>query len=746
MKHLKTWLSPILICLLAGLVTAQPRRPRTSGAPPPVMAEVASDDDPLANFADKGLPPPAILGLRPSSGLAKAVAPRILKNDAASLSVLAAALQKAGFHIIDTNQKILYRPTSIPIGAAFYDFEVAGMLRATGVGAVTTVEKLGKLIVNNDSELSGANLSKLLLIDLRTARTSTDPQTQFIAGLIFELGKGTSDLLTATPSEARINLIQASLIERIFLGDLLDAYERFSEQNASLIRGRPMFNRDRGVQFVPALWNLAGPTPCEQIADVTKVVGIEGDIKKVAGKVFDKDSIPSFFTAPKEAIKKRFENVAKGIESANLISSYIKLIMANMNIKADITLQDPMPLVRTLSDREFGERRDITAKFSIDIKNSDTINCVGKAVKAATGLSVEVPEGGPMKNVPVKWEIVLEGSGYSKFGRYPVIAVALDEKKGDINKQVTNELGENKIKLVGKPQLTNLKGQPVVPMAKMARLTVSVATENMNASEDIPKVFSFGLDGSFGLKAFITLAPDIIAKMALKTYKVAMPVRDWQPCSEDWGGQVTYTKKSKTTIVVKASKNSNGNSTGDGVRIIEKDVEVNIVLNPRTPQDIIAKKDPHPADYVVRVRYSDIFNGTREGDPCCGPKEGTYTTKFRIGSETKFFGTFRNPFGLRVTGGDRDYSLSFDFSTDLLQAQVHEFTEILETNCPLEYGEEKSEDSEQPMIVEDNLPEGRYGERFVNTAGELLQGSQPPPGAPNKGDITWKWELARCKS
>ena len=742
MNHLRIIFSPLLVLSLVLLVNAQPRRPGTT-PPPPEKVEVVADDDPLANFGDKGLPEPAILGLRPSAGLARSIAPRILKNDADSLSVLIAALQKAGFHIIDTNQKTLFRPTSTPVGAAFYDFEVAGMLRATGLGAVTTVDKLGRVIANNDPDLTRADLPRLLLNDLRSARDSADPQTQFIGNLIFELGKGTSDLSTAGPAQARINLIQASLIERIFLGDLLEAYERFSEQSVSLFPAPRLFDRDRGVRFLPASWNFPGPAPCDDIADITKVAGIEGKVKKVAGKVFDKESIPSVWTAPKEAIKKRFENVAKGIERANLISSWAKLIMANMNIKADITVEDPIPLVRTKHNRNSGEERIVTAKFRIDFKHSDTINCVGRAVKTATGLEVEVPKDGPMKDVPVKWQPVLEGRGYSRYSGYPVMIDAVDPVRRDVSRQVTNDLGENKIKLTGKPQAKNLEQEPVVPRAKKADLTVSVATENMDASEDIPKVFWFGFEGDFGLKAFIELAPDILAKMALKTFKVSVPVRDWQPCSDDWGGYINYTMKMNKTIVVKANRASNGNSTGDGIRRIEKDVLVNIVLNPRTPEDIVAKKDPRPADFRVRGRFSDIFDGSREGDPCCGPEEGKYATKFRNGSETKFLGSFQKRFYLRFTGGDRDYSLSFDFATDPVNGHLHTFNEILETNCPLEYAEESSQDSEYPVSLSDSLPDGRYGTRFVNPAGDLLQGSKELP-RPDGSTVTWEWALARC--
>ena len=745
MKNLKFFAALLFVCSFTVSAIPQRRAVSSAAAPPDTKVIVDTDkDDPLARFAEKGqLPEPGILGLQPSATLASSAAAAILRFDDRSLSNLIGALQKAGFYILDSEQKIPFQPTGKPVGAAFYDFEVAGMLRATQFGAVVTVDKLGKMITNNDPDLLRANLSKLLLNDLRTARRSSDPQTQFIASLIFELGKRTADLSTVAPEQARINLIQASLIERLFLGDLLDAFDTYSEQNGSLIRRRNIFEPGREVRYSPAAWVFQPAAPCEDVADITKVVGIEGKIKKVAGKVFDKESIPSILTGPKEFIKERFKKVAKGIEGTNLVMSYVKVVLANMNIRADITVEDPMPLIRTKATNEYEEQRTVTAKFRIEFKHGDTINCVGKAAKAVTGLEIEVPKDGPLKNVPVKWQPVMEGSGYSKFGGYPVTIVADDKKRQDIYLQVTNDLGENKITLFGKPQDRDLRQEPVVPRAKKAALTVSVATENMDAAEDLPKIFWFGFEGDFGLKAFVEIIPEILAKMALKTYKVSVPVRDWQPCSEDWGGYINYTKRLSKTIVIKSSRTSNGNSTGDGIRRIEKQEDVNVVLNPRTPDDVLNNKDLRPADFRVRGHYSDITEASRDGDPCCGPAEGAWTTKFRDGSETSFFGTFRKRFFIRFIGGARDYSLSFDFDTDPIDAQRHEFFEILDTNCPLEYGEERNEETNGEIALAGTLPDGRYGERFLNPAGDLLQGTkqyQEQDGS----TVTWDWALARC--
>lgn len=745
MKFAKLSFLTILILISTATFSAQPTRRVSTGTPPPLKAGSEAEPNPVEDFPDKGLPEPANLGQKPSSALAVQTAQRILKYDENSLAVLTAALQKAGFHIVDKDLKILFKPTAPVNGMAFYDFEVAGMLKSTGFGAVTTIEKIGKTFANNSPELTALNLPTLLLSDLRASRNSKDQQTQFVVSLIFELGKGVSDLSTASPADAKINLIQASLIERIFLGEVLEAYEKFAtETSGSFWRKQSIFDKQTQFSFLNASFsnNIVGP--CEDVSDLSKLAGYEGKIKKVGGAIFGKDSIPSVYTKGKDFIKKNFENLAKGIEHANFVMSWVKLVVANMSIAADLTVEDPIPLIRTKSNRNTGEERIVTAKFRINFRHSETINCVGKAIKTASGLDLEVPKDGALSEVPVKWEAKLEGSGYSRYTGYPVLIDAVDPVRRDISRQKTDKQGVNKIKLTGKPQAKNLEAEPVVPKDKKADLTVAVATEDMEAKDDLQKIFWFGFEGDFGVKAFLEVLPDIMAKMALRNFKVTVPVRDWQPCSEDWGGYINYKRNLSTTIVVKSSRSSNGNSTGDGVRRITKDETVNIVLNPRTKEEVIAKAPNKPADFRVRGKYTDIFEGVREADPCCGPVEGNYSTKFREGEEIKFFGVFQRKMYVSFSGGDRDFSLGFSFDSDLVNGQRHEFKEILETNCQLEYAEEYSRDSEFPAAVSGLLNPGRYGQRYLNAAGDLLQGTKETQ-LPDGSTITWEWALARCK-
>jgi hypothetical protein len=719
--------------------SAQPRRPGAlTTAPPTGTVEVTSEPDPLNDFAKRGLPEPYVLGLQPSASLARSAVAKVLKYDEDSLPVLIAIIQKAGFHIIDKNQKILFRPMDGSNGMAFFDFEVVGMLRSATLGTVTTIDRLGNIFAAGDADLIKFDIPNKLLSDLRAARNSKDAQTQFFATVISELGKGASDLATASPAQARINLMQASLIERRYLSDLVATYEEAQATNFLRWDRRQMIDRNT-VRFVNASWRPIAFDPCETLKTIEKVQGYESKGKKVI-KMFG-GSVPSIANFPKTIFEEKFKKLASGFEKFNTVIAYVKLIMANLNIEADVQIADPIPYIRTKKMDWPGDgEKLITAKFRISFTASEEINCTAKALKITTGLELEVPDDGPLKEVPLKWEPILEGKGVSRHTGYPLQLMSTDPARGDLSKQKTDANGQNQIKIMGKPQSQPL-ADPLVPQMKNPALRMSVATEDMDAAKDIPKII-FG--ARWGVASLIEFAPDLLAKMALKNYRISVPVRDWQPCSEDWGGYIIYKKKLQLPIVVKSSRTSNGNSTGDGFRRIEKEEEVSVVLNPRTPEQIAAKAPTKPASYRVIGRHSDIFDGVRENDPCCGPTEGKYTTKFREGTITKFFGTFQKNFYVRINGGDRDYSLSFDFGTEPVKANIHQFYEISETSCLLEYGESKSDDSEGVISLSDSLPDGRYPSRYVNDAGDIYQGSKTLTGA-DGSTITWEWALARCR-
>ena len=702
--------------------------------------------DPLNDFATKGLGRTHTFGGMPNAALAETAAKLILANDEESLPALIGALQLAGFHIIDKDQKILFKPATAANGTAFFDYEVVGMLRASQLGAASSLERIGNALAGDNVDLKRLNIPKQFLSDLQAARKSGDEQNLFFANLVFELGGAFRLSTTQSP----ISLIQGSLIERRFLGDLIEAYEADSGQ-ALFEPSAPRLVDEFSVRRMGASFaSTIDDSPCGDTDQITKYVGYESKGHKVL-KIFDriikgvqtgeipdegKSPLPNILTGP----KKLFKPIASQIEKANIVLSYYKLIAANMNIEAKIDIPEPMPLVRT-KDFDSGAVKIMTATFQIKYANSGAINCAGKAMKAISGLEVEVPDDGPLEEVPVKWEPL------DRAENSPLYVDTFDGK--DAYNQRTDKMGQNKIKLTGKPQKRDLSKTPVVPVPKKDRWRVSVATEKMDAKKDLSKIFF----GGAGLKAgigsvivlIVELVPEMMGKMALKSYRVDVPVRDWEPCSEDWGGTITYTKDLFKTTVVRSSRTSNGNSTGDGVSTTNNHVEVNVTLNPRDPVQLAAKSPKNPANFQVEGYFIHKFEGKREADPCCGKNEGSFSTAFVSGQETDFSGTFLNPFGLDFSGGDMDFQLGFDFATGAIKSRHHNYVQVTDTNCPLEKNESSDENFDGTITLNDGLASGRHRERYLDPSGDFLSGSKTYQ-IPDGSTVTWEWDLSRCKT
>ncbi|MCZ2391712.1 MAG: hypothetical protein LC113_11625 [Acidobacteria bacterium] len=728
----------LMLILLSSAAIAQPQRrtgpPIVRGPAPSPKVKVTAEPDPLNDFAKKGLPRAYIFGGTPDAALAKQAAKMILANDENSLSALIGALQVAGFHIIDEKQKILFKPEH-PNGTAFFDYEVAGMLRSSYLGFASSLEKFGTVIKGDSAELKDLDIGAGMFADLKAARTGKSEQNRFLAELIFALdieGKG------ITSPRSSLNMLQMSLIERRYLGDLVSAYEEMSG-GFSVFRKKKDANI-AGVSFVKASFNgmpllfaeparVVDDSPCPTIDTAAEAQGYKKKGEKVLGMFGIKHP-------GKAEMDKYFEKLSKGVELANTITSYLKLIAANLFIEIDVDIPNT-PLVRTKSNQliDRGQERIVTATFKRYFPNSGQINCVAKVIKIATGADLEVPEEGVLKEVPVKWEPL------DRAEKAPLYIDAVD--RGDVSKQLTDTAGQNKIKATGKEQRQDLRKIAVTPVPKKDRWRVAIATERMDGQKDIPKILWGSLDLKNGgiIGYLIGVVPDVMAKMALKSFRVDIPVKDWEPCSGDWAGTVSYTRDLRKTEIVKSSRTPGMNSAGDGVKTIDIHEDVQITLNPRTPEEIAAKVPRKHADFDVFGNYTTEFEGRRENDPCCGKTEGSYTTKFVSGTDISFQKQFQNSFGLSFSGGDNDYQLGFSFSTAPIPSKVHDYERVDQTTCDLEKGHDTI--TESTAWVHANLADGRYPTMFL-TDGVQLTGSKTYQET-DGSTVTWEWDITRCK-
>lgn len=707
----------LVVLLFANCITIFAQVPNTPPPAPKVLE--LEGTNPLDNFPKKGLPQPYSLGRNRSEELAVWIATELSKYDDEALPILISTLQKSGFFIMNQNQKILYTPTATyDMEMTFYDFEVAGMLKTSALGKTTTIKKLGEVISQNNSQISADKLGKSILSDLRKARKSEDMRLKFVATLIFEFGKRLPtpvDLATATPETAKINLIQLALIERMLLGDLIDSY---SNVVAADLSKRELFQSNQ-VRFLNAGFLRSASSLCDSWDDLSIFQNKSNKGYELAQKnpifaetldecelLINKTKIAECKAKKDKSLQQQFlEMIGKGLRVAVISSATDSLEAASQSIRIDLVVQAPAPLVRTKSASGAGETRDLTAILTMEPLRPEKAAQIG-CMKTLTGSNpnFDLYEPDSLDGKQVGW-VIGKGGGLVKFSTQ--------------SDKLTGQTGESKISLVGKPQPEDLTNRKVYATAETAEVIVMVSGNN--------------------------------ASFAAKTVQV--PIRDWIPCSDDWGGTINY----------KLYKSTGPTKSGNGVMTTDFSVTADIKLIPRKPEEMNTK--PQSANIFVDYDYLQTFEGENDVSICCpdasNQKEKVVKRK-AIFQKKKY----KSPFFVIYTGGDRDYSLNFISALKSIKARQTESSETIKTTCSLDEDKDdlaplaprkpiipasfEEEDDLAPIWkyvpvqIDLDLPMGRYGQRFTGTAGEFLFGSKEF----NYKDgikVTWSWNLSRCK-
>ncbi len=753
----------LLIAFSANILLAQRNKPGVPVVYKPKVEKLEISD--AANdFGEKGLPQPEIIGSNPSDGLAKHLAKEISKYDENSLPLLMTTLQKAGFYIIDDTQKVLYKPSyGKGMGLAFYDFEVAGMYKLSRSGGVTSLTKMMDAVGQKIPKFNSTAASLAVLEGIRASTKSENPIVRFYAKLVVEIGKTFPtpvDLMTVAPDKAQINLIQASLIERRLIGDFIayatkgnvGSLPSFNESNKRLAKNQhsdsSFFNN---VKFTNATFfrsNQDENKPC----DLDNLENVETDIQSTIattanGKIVERilSEIPDT-NLPEQKIGIG-EKLGIGLGVLNAVLSWAKILVANSKVTATFDVQDPLPLVRT-KDQSPGEERKVKAKFEMKPNNIRQINCGRLAINAATGLEFSMPSSGPMTDKSTSWELMKIESG-----DFPVYLDSLD--RTSVDKQQTDGDGITTVKLTGQPQYYDYSDLKLVKVPKQVKVKVSIAQKNMkDKGQETADVASMGVGVGFlvipgtatppgWILLIIGGVPEMMNRMKLVGFGYIVPVQDWQPCSEDWGGIINVKREYSKTIVIKSSRQSNGNGTGDGVRTIFEQDELDVTLNPRTAEEVLQKVPKKPADGVGKGIHSDITTTIREGDPCCGKAEGKWSTQVREGKIEKYSGITKGIFNVTGFFRERDYSISFNSNGFTFPSSEREFKEV-DSDCELERDEAFDKIEESTLDFSPSLMSGRYGQHILDSDGEILFGEKEIfDGSGAK--YNWKWALARCK-
>lgn len=697
-------------------------------------------DDSANDFTEKGLPAPDDFGGAANDELAAELAKKLTNYEEDNLPLLITALQRAGFYIINENQKVLYQPTSgTGLGLAFYDFEVAGMYKLSRRGIVSSYEKIATRIARETPDFPPSKVAQLLMQDLQAAANSSNKPVRFWARLIIELGKNSSqpsDLLANGSPSAPLNIIQASLVERRLLGDMI----AFAEKNATL--KRPFAPRKNRVDFISAAYAPPFAAPCQ----TTNVEGLVMDGSSLGITTAHGKFLEALGETLSEKGQATLGKLSNGLFIVNLILGWAKLAAALTSIKGEMKIAEPMPLERTKNANE-GQTRLMTARLWSEVGNKAFLNCVRLAVNTATGLDFSMPNDGPLAQRDVAWEMTgassFAGQGSSKTGKFDrfVLLKAPDGADRDPSKQISDDNGESKMNLVGAPKIPTVINKPVVPVRKKAQVKVSVA---LKAKKDYEQNF---IDlGGAGIGLFfggplgvLGSLPEIGFRMKFDIKKLTVPVKDWELCTEDWAGTIDYSRVFKTAYSVNSASRK-------GTQTIDEKTEVTFVLNPRT-REMPANTPPIPADAYVTVDNNSLFEGTGEADVCCDNKEAKdkgarirekIEIKLDTGTKAKVPINLSDNFLLSIFPTFLDYSV-------FKGTKRRSFT-VSESACPVDEDQtaESSTEENVSMLLE-NLRGTKTNRRLSNTGEsvEELTGTETFDD-PRGGTITYEWSLARC--
>lgn len=291
------------------------------------VTEESKPDDTANDFAASGLPAPKDFGGAPNDALAAVLAKKITNYDEDNLPILITMLQRAGFFIINRDNKVLYQPTSgTGMGLGFYDFEVAGMYKLSRRGIVSSVEKFAVQMGKETPTLPPSRFAELMMQDLKIAANSSNKTVRFGARLIIEIGKNSPqpvDLSSANSPGVPINIIQASLWERRLIGDIVAFVQKDSAIFQPALPRKNPFNFTR-ASYVPTL-----TPPCA----TTEVEGLILDASSLGITTGHGQLLEQITAGSSTQMQGKLGKVSAGLGIVNIAISCAKLVAALMTLK-----------------------------------------------------------------------------------------------------------------------------------------------------------------------------------------------------------------------------------------------------------------------------------------------------------------------------------------------------------------------------------------------------------------------------
>jgi hypothetical protein len=533
----------VLSLFICGLVVGQ--RPATGQARSRVKLKSSPKSLLMAHaFTTGKLPEPMRLPRGNVDRQAETLATAVSKGDESSTAALYAAILAAGYGVRDRDGSVL-QTTERGQGMIFEASQLAATAKLYGDGYGVMLSHLASAFTRSVPAFKDLPLDTGILEGIRTAVKSNHPAVRFWGRFIVELGRNADvpfDLtLNVDPTKTRLDAIQVALILNRLAGDLavlqkteqarLNAPARFAHANLKAHSNMPSSQSSCGGSEVGDL--ILDPNALAS----TTLFGFLAN--RLGGGVA------------------KYGQVA-GI--ANIVLTVFKFIVSYAALQVEITM-DADELVRT-KDTQPGERRTLSATLKMDSGNWQKINCLRPFLNLA-GLDVDLPENGPLSDVKVEWTLVrggdsrgwiaqvvdLFGDGY-EYGDGLVFFDALPGADRSRDKQYTNDQGVSEIYVVGVPQKQDLSRRKLFDSYKAAGVRVDVQLKSMRI-KDTQQGISTIMDIVGNAFSFLTGDPvgggvgTVTETMYRSNWYASQPfyfpVKDWEPCTGQWQGTITYT-------------------------------------------------------------------------------------------------------------------------------------------------------------------------------------------------------------
>ena len=520
-----------------------PASPKPNDIPRIELVESPKSRAMAEAFDTNKLPEPLRLPAGTVDKQAAELATAISKGDSNSTAALYAAILAAGYGVRDRDGAVL-QTAEQGQGLGFEWWEVAAISKLYGEGYGAGLSHLANSFTRNVAELKSVALASELLEGVRKAAKSNHPALRFWGVFIVELGRHSDkpyDLLgQVDPASVRLDAIQIAFILSRLSGDLVLAGQREGVAEVRFLKAR--------METASSSWPQQ---PCGS--------------NDAQGLILDANAALS------TSLHGRLSGVQgmNGIRNANIVLSLLKFILSYAMLKTNaMVLVNPMERTRNTQP---GGWNAVSLNVSIDNK-AQAVNCLRPFINAL-GLDFNLPNNGPVSDVKVVWAGVL-GFGeesrdwrddfldhFTGDGARPADAVVYFPPQPNVEgsrTQYTNNKGIASIAIAGKPQVKDLSREKLFEVSKVAGVRawlqlkptkIENLTSGLSTTVDVLGVVnSFAsLDIASGIAGLITEAAYRLNWFPTKTYYFL--VKDWEPCTGEWGGTITsslYLKQTTT--------------------------------------------------------------------------------------------------------------------------------------------------------------------------------------------------------